>query len=307
MRSLPEVAQEMIVTPQQLVACCAQLAQSPVLGFDTEFVGEQTYQPRLCLIQAATASHLFLIDPLTVGPLDAFWKILIDPQHLTIVHAGRQDVHLCRMWAGQPPGRIFDLQIAAGLVGPVYPIGHGTLVAKELGIQIAKGETLTEWGDRPLTPKQIRYAYEDVKYLLVLQEILAARLHDRNRTAWAEEEFQWMKSDVRNEEAIREKWNKLRGLGGLDRRTLAAVRALFTWREDAAAEHNRPPRTSCATISSSRSPAACPIWSAILAAFVESERNSFPPFFKLSKRRNSCPWIVVLRLWNGSRSRPKCP
>jgi ribonuclease D len=233
----------MIDTPQQLVSCCSQLAESPVLGFDTEFVGEQTYQPKLCLIQVATAKHLFLIDPLGVGPLDSFWRIITDPKHLVVVHAGRQDVHLCRLWAGQPPGRIFDLQIAAGLVGPVYPIGHGTLVAKELGIQIPKGETLTEWGDRPLTSKQIRYAYEDVKYLLVLMEILAERLHQRGRTAWAEEEFQLLKNDVRSEEAAREKWNKLRGLGGLDRRTLAVVRALYNWREDAAAAHNRPPRT----------------------------------------------------------------
>ena len=243
MRSLPELAQDMIVTPEQLVRCCAQLAESPYLGFDTEFVGEQSYHPKLCLIQVATDKHLFLIDPLGVGPLDAFWNIITDPKHLIIVHAGRQDVHLCRMWAGKPPGRIFDLQIAAGLVGPIYPIGHATLVARELGIQIAKGETLTEWGDRPLTPKQIRYAYEDVKYLLVLRQILAERLHERGRTDWAEEEFQLLRNDVRAEEAAKEKWNKLRGLGGLDRRTLAVVRALYTWREEAAESHNRPPRT----------------------------------------------------------------
>jgi ribonuclease D len=233
----------MIATPEQLQGCCAELEQSPFLGFDTEFVGEQTYHPRLCLIQVATEKKLFLIDPLSAGSLDAFWKVITDPKHVVVVHAGRQDVHICRMWAGRPPSRVFDLQLAAGLVGPIYPVGHATLVSRELGIQIAKGETLTEWGDRPLTPKQIRYAFEDVKYLLVLREILAERLQVHGRTSWAEEEFELLRTDVRVEEAAKEKWYKLRGLGGLDRRTLAVVRALYTWREEAAMAHNRPPRT----------------------------------------------------------------
>lgn len=243
MRTLPDVAQEMIATPEQLVRCCAELAESPFLGFDTEFVGEQTYHPKLCLIQVATDKKLYLIDPLSAGPIDAFWNVLTDPSHVVVVHAGRQDVHICRMWAGRPPARIFDLQIAAGLVGPIYPVGHATLVSKELGIQIAKGETLTEWGERPLTPKQIRYAFEDVKYLLVLRGKLAARLESLGRTAWADEEFELLRTDVKAEEAAKEKWYKLRGLGGLDRRTLAVVRALHNWREEAAQSHNRPPRT----------------------------------------------------------------
>jgi ribonuclease D len=233
----------MVTTAHQLSLCCAELEASPFIGFDTEFVGEQTYHPTLCLIQVATAKCLYLIDPLSVGDLQDFWKILIDPRHEIVVHAGRQDVHLCRIAAGAPPGKLFDLQIAAGLVGVVYPIGHATLVGRELGIQIAKGETLTEWGVRPLTPRQIRYAYEDVKYLLPLREILARRLEERGRTSWAGEEFDLLRQDVRAEEIAREKWNKLRGLGGLDRRTLAAVRSIFNWREDVAATHNRPPRT----------------------------------------------------------------
>jgi ribonuclease D len=242
-RSIPELDQQMVTTAHQLEDCCAELDSSPLIGFDTEFVGEQTYHPTLCLIQVATARCLYLIDPLSVGALDDFWKIVTDPRHEVILHAGRQDVHLCRVAAGAPPGRLFDLQIAAGLVGTVYPVGHATLVAKELGIQIAKGETLTEWGVRPLTPRQIRYAYEDVKYLLPLRELLGARLEERGRTTWADEEFELLRHDVRAEESSKEKWNKLRGLGGLDRCTLAVVRAIYNWREDVAASHNRPPRT----------------------------------------------------------------
>src|SRR5438067_184868 len=120
-----QLGEEIVSQPDELAACCEYLAGCPQLGFDTEFVGEDSYHPRLCLVQVATEEKLFLIDPLSAGPLDAFWKLIVDPARLVIVHAGREEVRLCRLWAGQPPGNLFDLQIAAGLIGLPYPIGHG--------------------------------------------------------------------------------------------------------------------------------------------------------------------------------------
>src|SRR5437588_6875015 len=148
---MPDLPEELVTRPQELVACCEYLATCRQFGFDTEFVGEDTYHPRLCLVQIATAERLILIDPLAVGPLDAFWKLVVDPANLVVVHGGREEIRLCHLWTGQIPGNVFDLQIAAGLVGRVYPLGHGALVNQLLNIQIAKAETLTEWRDRPLT------------------------------------------------------------------------------------------------------------------------------------------------------------
>src|SRR5271166_4834913 len=185
----PELPEQLVTQPEELAACCEHLAASRCFGLDTEFVGEDTYHPRLCLVQVATAQRLFLIDPLSVGPLDAFWKLVVDPANLVVVHAGREEVRLCHLWSGQTPGNLFDLQIAAGLVGMVYPLGHGGLVYQVLGVQIAKGETLTEWRTRPLTRAQIRYAFDDVRYLLHVWQRLAARLEELGRTDWAREEF----------------------------------------------------------------------------------------------------------------------
>src|SRR5205823_2504826 len=78
--------EEIITAAEELGPCCEYLAACPQIGFDTEFVGEETYHPRLCLIQVATPERLFLIDPLTVGPLDAFWKLIVDPKRVTVVH-----------------------------------------------------------------------------------------------------------------------------------------------------------------------------------------------------------------------------
>src|SRR5207237_9144737 len=90
---------------------------------------------------------------------------------------------------GRMPGALCDLQIAAGLVGLTYPLSHGSLVSQLLGVQLAKGETLTEWRDRPLTEQQLRYAFDDVRYLLALWRRLSARLESSARSEWAGEEF----------------------------------------------------------------------------------------------------------------------
>jgi ribonuclease D len=241
---MPEIMEEIVTTPQQLADCCAFLAGCPVVGFDTEFVGEETYHPRLCLVQVATPTRLLLIDPLSSGPLDAFWKLIVDPARTVVVHAGREEVRLCRLWSGQPPGNLFDLQLAAGLCGLVYPLGHGPLVSQVLGARLAKGETLTEWRRRPLTPEQVRYAFDDVRFLLAAWEKLAARLTRFDRMEWAREEFARLALLTDPEDpATEERWRKLKGIGSLDRRRLAVVRALFEWRELCAEERNRPARS----------------------------------------------------------------
>jgi ribonuclease D len=239
----PELPEQIVTTPEELGACCEHLAACRRFGFDTEFVGENTYHPHLCLVQVATAERLYLIDPLAVGPIDPFWRLVVDPQNLVVVHAGREEVRLCRLWTGQAPGNLFDLQIAAGLAGLAYPLGAGALIHQLLGVQLAKAETLTEWRDRPLTAAQVRYAFDDVRYLLPAHERVAGRLDALGRADWAREEFARLAASVSPEEVPAEKWRKLRGLGSLDRRRLAVVRAIYNWREETAARMNRPART----------------------------------------------------------------
>ncbi|MGH7172782.1 MAG: ribonuclease D, partial [Gemmataceae bacterium] len=239
---MPELREEIVTHPEDLAACCVELAKCGHFGFDTEFVDEDTYHPSLCLVQVATPDCLYLIDPLTTGPLDAFWQLVVDPARVVVVHAGREEVRLCRLWTGFTPGNLFDLQLAAGLAGLAYPLGHGTLVHQVLGVQMAKGETLTEWRHRPLTSGQIRYAFDDVRYLLPLWQRLSARLENRGRSDWAREEFARLAVNAAPEEPATEKWRKLRGLGSLDRRRLAIVRALYNWREETADRTNRPTR-----------------------------------------------------------------
>src|SRR6266851_3583447 len=203
---MPDMTEQLIAQPDELTEFCVRLASHSHFGFDTEFVGEDTYHPSLCLVQVATPEGLYLIDPLTVGPLDEFWKLVVDPARVVVVHAGREEVRLCRFWTGEVPGNLFDLQLAAGLVGMTYPIGHGPLVYQTLRVQLNKRETLTEWGERPLTPEQIHYAFDDVRYLLPMWERLSVQLEKLGRTEWAKEEFTRLSVTAAPDEPSAEKW-----------------------------------------------------------------------------------------------------
>src|SRR5438874_6902931 len=202
----PDLRESLVTHPQDLPACCEHLTRCGRFGLDTEFVGEDTYHPHLCLVQVATPERLILIDPLTTGPLDEFWALVTDPAHEVIVHAGREEVRLCRLWTGKLPGKLRDLQIAAGLAGFSYPMSHASLVSQVLKIQMAKGETLTEWRDRPLTSAQIRYAFDDVRHLLALWTYVRGELQTLGRLAWAEEEFERLSTATAGDEVPVERW-----------------------------------------------------------------------------------------------------
>ncbi len=244
-RRLPKSAllpETLVTQPDQLTGCLDHLARSPVLGFDTEFVGEDAYRPELCLVQVAAPDHLFVIDPFSCGPLNRFWEVMTDPARTVVVHAGREDVRLCFFAAGKPPAGVFDVQLAAGLVGFSYPIGYAGLVQELLGHRMSKGETLTDWRRRPLLPAQMRYAFDDVRHLLPVWRRLTERLRRANRLDWATEEFAGFIGKAIADETATERWRKVKGIGGLDRSGLAIVREVYGWRDGFARRVNRPPR-----------------------------------------------------------------
>jgi ribonuclease D len=230
-----------ITTDRQLAEFCRRLADSPTIAFDTEFVSEHTYRPELCLIQVAAGDHLAVIDPQTIDDVDAFWRAIAAPGHDTIVHAGREELLFCLGAMGHPPERLFDVQIAAGLVGYEYPAGYGSLLFKLLGQRLSKGETRTDWRRRPLSPNQIEYALDDVRHLEAMAARLRARLAELGRDSWLDTEIASWMSDV---QATRsgERWWKVSAISGLSRRGLAIVREIWRWREAEAQRRDCPTR-----------------------------------------------------------------
>lgn len=164
------------------------LATAHWIGFDTEFVGEKYYTPVLGLLQVVCEEAIYLVDTLKVKDLRKFLDIISDPAILKITHAGDNDYRLLFLLFDTVPSNTFDTQIAAGFVGYNYPAGFGKIVEKELRITLAKSHTVADWEARPIDPKALDYAIEDVKYLPALHERLTRKLQKHHRELWAREE-----------------------------------------------------------------------------------------------------------------------
>ena len=141
----------LISTPAQLRELVDHVRAAGRFGFDTEFVSEDTFEPVLCLIQVATADRLAVIDPQAVRDLSPFWELVHDPKLEVVMHAAGEDMRICLLHTGAVPRRIFDVQIAAGLVGYSYPLSLVNLAAQVLHIPLSGSETRTDWRRRPLT------------------------------------------------------------------------------------------------------------------------------------------------------------
>ena len=202
---------------------------------------ERTYRPLLCLVQVATAERAALIDALSIKEMGPFWEALAQPGHETIVHAGRGEVEFCLRAVGRPPGGLFDVQIAAGMVGMEYPASLGTLISRLVGGVPGAGETRTDWRRRPLTERQVRYALEDVRHLRTIRDVLDTRLRQLGRRGWLTEEMAVWQEEVEGS-LSQERWRRVSGNTGLDRPSLAIVRELWRWREAEAERRDCPPR-----------------------------------------------------------------
>jgi ribonuclease D len=217
------------------------LKGSSWIGFDTEFIGERTYVPILCLLQIVThEGDVFLVDTLKINDLSAFLDILSDPHTLKVTHAGDNDYRLLHTLFGVIPTNTFDTQIAAGFVGYNYPAGFGKIVERELRISLAKSHTVADWEARPLDPKALDYAVEDVKYLPALHKKLMSKLERAKRIEWAREEnLKWEKAGFYVLDPYKEALSN-DYLHQLDRREQVFQLRIYAWRRHRAAELNVP-------------------------------------------------------------------
>lgn len=232
---------EHITTERQLLDFCQEIASAPTIGFDTEFVSEDTYRPELCLIQVAAGGKLAVIDPLEIDDVTPFWELLASDGHETIVHSGREEFRFCRHAIGRRPGRLFDIQLAAGLIGMEYPAAYSSLVSKLVGKALSKGETRTDWRRRPLSDHQMEYALQDVVHLEPARNTIMRKLEKLGRQSWLATEMEAWQQDVEVFETS-ERWRRVSGIAGLSSRHLAIVRELWLWRDSEADRRNWPPK-----------------------------------------------------------------
>jgi ribonuclease D len=232
---------EVVTTDAHLRGLVDRLAAHPHVAFDTEFVSEHTYRSQLCLLQVAAPDILAVVDTLEVRDLEPFWRLLAEPGRTTVVHAGREEMGFILHAIKARPSSLFDVQVAAGLVDHDYPAGYASIVRRFLNEATNKGETRTDWRQRPLTPAQLEYAVDDVRHLERLWRKMHGKLEALGRLEWMREEMAAWQDDV-EESFVRKRWRRVAGLNGLSRRELAVARELWHWRDAVAEERDMPPR-----------------------------------------------------------------
>jgi ribonuclease D len=228
-----------VTTASALAEVCARLSAQPRVGLDTEFLRERTYHARLCLVQLAGAGEAACIDPLALSALGPLAALLSAAGTVKVMHASRQDLEVLFPIAGLTRP-VFDTQIAARLAGFPAQVGYAELARRLLNRELAKSHTRTDWSRRPLSPEQIEYALDDVRYLVPLATALEEQLARLGRLAWLAEEFVGLADAGAFSVDPEEAWQRLRGLKGLDPGRERLTRSLAAWRERAALEHDRP-------------------------------------------------------------------
>ncbi len=214
------------------------LAGHDQLGIDTEFVREKTYFAQLCLVQISTPDHIYCVDPLTDNDQDKYWQSLLASRW--IVHSARQDIEVVFQTAGAMPKKIFDTQVAAGLLGFPAQMGYAGLVKELFDVDMAKTHTRADWTRRPLPEAFLQYAAEDVEYLLPASEILMERLDKEGRLDWAWQDSMLLLDpdlyDIGGDQAV----ERLKGARNFRGQKRAAAVRLALWRESEAIRRNRP-------------------------------------------------------------------
>ncbi len=238
--SSPETDFLYIDRAEQLAEFCTAIKDVPWLAFDTEFIREKSFYPKLCLIQVGVPGNLACIDPLALEDLSPLLDLLYDRSIVKVLHACSQDLEIFAHLRGEVPGPIFDTQLAAPLLGLPEQIGYAGFVKEMVGLTLDKAQARTDWSRRPLGAAQLSYAVDDVRYLVEIYPRLRARLQELGRLEWLASEFEPYERVERYLPDPANAWQRIRGAEKLRSQALSILQLLARWREETAQAKDLP-------------------------------------------------------------------
>ena len=188
---------ELVQDNKSLLRITKLLKKNEVLFVDTEFLRNNTYWPKLCLIQIKAKKKIYLIDPLAKDiNLEIIKEIFLDPSILKVFHSARQDIEVLMNVFNIIPWPIYDTQIAANFIFVETDIGYSNLVEKFCEIKLSKKYQVSDWSRRPLKDKQIEYAGLDVEYLPLLYKKLDTKIRVKRKVKKYKAEIEKLKDIV---------------------------------------------------------------------------------------------------------------
>lgn len=236
---LVAIETQWVLDDAHLARLCAEWRQLPYVAVDTEFMRVDTFFPIAALLQVGDGRCAYLIDPLQITDWSAFAGLLSDPAVVKVLHACSEDLEVLWRLTGSLPVPLFDTQLAAGYLNIGFSMGYSRLVQSVLNIELPKGETRSDWLQRPLSDMQVRYAAEDAQHLAELYEAMLPKLSDEKR-AWVTEDGAELVANLQRETDPDDVYREVKQAWRLKPRQLAVLRALAAWRERQARARNQP-------------------------------------------------------------------
>lgn len=265
------------------------------VAVDAERASGYRYGQRAFLVQLKRAeAGIWLIDPEPFDTLLPIQHAIEDAEW--ILHAATQDLPgLAEL--GLHPHRLFDTELAARMAG-LPKVGLGAVVEQLLGIRLAKEHSAADWSRRPLPEDWLRYAALDVELLVELRSALKRLLEQQDKSDWAAEEFEFLRTfrPVPIPEADR--WRRTSGLSRLKTpRKLAVLRELWTARESLAQQRDVTPGHLL--------PDSALIAAADAAPSTVGQLLAVPGFHGRAAKREAHRWLRAVRTGAESHELPQ--
>jgi ribonuclease D len=229
---------QLVHSAEEVDAVLASAQAAGVVAIDTEFMRRNTFYPQAALVQLCFDGTAYLLDPLTLADTQPLVALLEDASVLKVMHSASEDLEVFQRWLGAMPAPLFDTQRAAGLLGLGFGMGYRKLVLEICGVDLPKGETRSDWLQRPLTQSQCEYAGMDVTYLLQVWRELDAQASARGRVPWVLADGADAVANAGTDAP--EYYRKIKSAFKLSRRQLAALIGLCEWREHRARDRDKP-------------------------------------------------------------------
>lgn len=229
-----------ITTDSDLARYCQIWQEQDFIALDTEFMRTSTFYPKPGLVQVADANACYLVDPLTVTDWSSFAELLDNQQVVKVFHACSEDLEVCHRLSGTTPMPVADTQIGAALGSLGGIMGFQRLVKAVLGLDIDKGETRSDWLQRPLRPQQVEYAVADVFYLYQCYERLMVLLTDMGRVSWWQEDCARILALGEISEDYSQQYRKVKLAWKLRPQEQYVLQQMAIWREQTARIWNVP-------------------------------------------------------------------
>jgi len=229
----------MIETTADLTQVAQDLEKETAIAVDVESDSMYHFKERVCLIQLATRDKTIVLDPIKIKDISCLKPVFSTRKTEKVFHGADYDIRsLYRDFHFEIAG-LFDTQMAAAFLG-LKETSLEALLANRFDIRLNKKYQKKDWSKRPLSGEMLSYAAMDVVYLLPLANQLREELHKKSRMSWVEEETDLL-SKVRPASANNGPlFQKFRGAGKLNPRSLAVLESLLTYRNNMAEKKDRP-------------------------------------------------------------------